>query len=886
VVKNKNGLLLGGAALLGATSLWLLAFPDDAAFRGLSSWPFVFRQGVFGLLALALAWGIGRFSLHRQLLQYWYLPPVLMLLIMIAAPITAAAALGRFVCGYGWWTRSIGVIAAFAAQIGGLVFALPRCRKGRRGGTVALAAVLIFTITVPLFFLQLFGELFIFTGTFVFACTAVLTGRKRIFSLLAAGISLAGTVFFLMLSSPARTVRIVAFLDPERHAADSAWQLVQAFASICSGGWIGGAENLPRIPEWHTDFIFARLCAEGGLIGGFSILLLAAALALAVWRIVRRQSDPQARTLAAGCAAPLMLYPLLHLLVNTGLFPTKGIYFPFLSYGPLMMLFCGVFLGLLISLAREDSSGSADRIAMLPVVLTVFLLAVIAIRLMLLMLNPPSSVEYIRAKQQERIERQQAEQKRWIRGRILDCNGSVLAQNGTNFILCADPSMLADSTETNRIADVARLAGLDEGYIRQRIADRNRRYVRLRKYLPAETAQDIKRMYTSGFFLDKEPARDYPIDTPLAHLVGIVHLRETGLIGAGGLEMVSDSVLDDGQDVTLTLYAELQTAVQRIAETAADEAQSKQVQIIVMNPETGAIRAAVQVPAVHGENSATAEAGSLNWRAVIDVFEPGGLIMPLVVASALESGVITSDARIDCENGTWDYFGFPLRDAAPFGNLTPEEILIRSSNIGMAKIGLMMGKQSLYDSLLKWRLTKKCSVGGFGGAPTGLLDPPARWSELEITRIPIGHSCAFSLLQIVRAYTAFFNDGKMVEPYLIETGTPADATPVLKPETATVVRNMLASVVENGTGQAARLDGVPMFGKTAVIQKLTPDNRGYSSDKVQTAVMGGFEKEGIPVLIAVWLDEPEREAKFNPAPQVFRKVASALLTVGGTGCTH
>lgn len=876
-MKTKNWILLAAAATLLGVSFWVLMadYPSEITGRAvlMNSSAVIARQGIGSFLALLLAFGIGQFLPARQITRFWWLPLVLFGLLPVVMAISVWAGMDRIVCGTHWWQRSSGLIVTVLALISGLSFALPRFACGKRGGIPALAGVLLFVLVLPLWFLGGFPTLFLLLAMLCLCLWISVRGSRLWISLGGSAILFSGTVAAYFLLNPRSMERMERVLG--RHEN---FQLLMSMFSINSGGLTGCRGFQPNIPEWHTDFIFGRLCGMGGIFAGLAVLLLTGLLLTLIWQITARRRNPRSRVLAAGCAAALTVQPLFYVAINLGLWPTMSVHFPFLSYGPSLLRLDGILLGILLSLDRETDTEEPvpARWPTTVVILGMWLLLLLfSIRLHTLVFNSPHLSE-MRAKHAIRIKERLIEKTTSIRGRILDTNGRVLAQTAKSFTVCADPRQLVESAGLDRLPELARLIGMEETMLTERITASSRRYMRLLNNVPAETAESIRRMNIQGTFIETAPARDYPADVRLAHMVGYV-LSWEELRGGGGAELIQNKALEKGQDIRLTLDLNLQTAVQQIAESAAVETKASQIQIIVMNPRTGAIRAAAQVPAVHGKNSATADAGSLNWRAVIDVFEPGGLIKPLIVASTLESGVITNDTSIDCENGTWIYCGVPLRDAHPFGKLTPEEILIRSSNIGMAKIGLMLSKQPLYDSLVKWGLSEKCSVGGFGGAPAGLLYPPARWSELEITRIPIGHSCSFSVFQILRAYTAFFNDGGMVEPYLVESGNPVQLRSVLKPETAAAVRDMLAKVVEKGTGQAARIDGVPVFGETAIIQKLTPDNRGYSSDKVQTAFIGGFERNGTPVLVVVWMDEPDLKESKHQAAAVFRNVAAVIM---------
>jgi cell division protein FtsI/penicillin-binding protein 2 len=254
------------------------------------------------------------------------------------------------------------------------------------------------------------------------------------------------------------------------------------------------------------------------------------------------------------------------------------------------------------------------------------------------------------------------------------------------------------------------------------------------------------------------------------------------------------------------------------------------------------------------------------------VFEPGGLLKPLVAAAALERGTITTENRINCEQGVWTYKGLPLRDPSPQGELTPAEILQKSSNIGMAKIGLLLGEGSLYEAVVGWGMTQRCAAG-LNTSELGLLHATNHWSKLEVTRLPIGHSCAVTLLQLLRAYSALFNDGRMVEPTLIAATRTAPGTDwysvsvtkpksVIRPETAAWLRTTLKKDLG---------DGLSTIGQPAIVQKTLANDTGYDPAHVLTAFIGSLDFNGTPHLIAVWLDEPTRDSDPNPAVGVFRK---------------
>ena len=902
----------GCLALLLGLSVWVLAveYPRPYPLEGVLNRPeLAVRQGLLGLMALALAIGLGRFLAIRQVLRLWWVPLPLLGLLLIAIPVTSWAGWASIVKGTAWWHRSPGWIISMLVTISGLMFALPRLvrpavkpgagdcpRASEAPGMAAFAGTLLYAAAWPTLSDYSFVMLFVLFGIIGLSVFAVLQGSRRW-----AGLFVTASIWSLVLTASAlMSSRLVTRLY-SRHVNDY-FQGYQAQSAIHAGGWTGSRIHPPFVPEWNTDFIVSRICNVFGLMGGILLLVLVVLLLTLVWRIVARQSRPESRVLAAGCAAVLTVRTLLHIAINTGLWPLMPMPSPFLSYGPVFLLFDGMVLGVLLALGRDDLEGRTTwksslqegtekefmegralsrpelhpSLSRWPVTLIqvgiVALLVLVTVRLCWLV-NGEHSIRQRRLELLQSIEARLQEKNKPVRGRILDVHGRVLAQHGQRNYVCADPQVLAESPDRHLHADLLRLIGLDAEEFARRTSDTNRRYARLAT-VPTTTAEAVRRMNLRGIFIDSQPSRDYLQETPLTHIAGFVTMDG---MGGSGVEQSRDRQLVAGTDVRITLDAELQAAVQAIAA----ETHAAQVQIVVMNPRTGAVLAAAQVPATHAGDSPSADPLARTWRSNMDVFEPGGLISPLIAAAAFDMGVVKIDTPINTENGVWTVHGIPLRDPQPYTEMTPAEILIKGCNIGMAKIGVGMGTNALHEAMVHWGFNAPAATC-IPGAGSGTLHPPGRWDGIAITRLPIGHGMACTLMQLMRAYTAFFNDGRMVEPYIIEDGKRGGASARPSPVSAgaaALVRGMLERVVVEGTGQAAALEGVAVFGKTAVVQKAI--SGGYAEDRFQTAFIGGFERDGSePVLIAVWLDEPVRDGESNPAVAVFKTVAERMVHGG------
>lgn len=352
-------LLLPAVLLLGAGILLFWLTPPEGRWSDFYRVQWIGRQAACGVLALALAWGMGRYRLHRPFLRHWYVFPALLLLVMIAAPVSAWAGRAVMVNGRGWWTRAVGQGTYLLALIFAVAATLPRYAAEKRGGAWAVAGVLVFSAIVPIAFLKdsaAFLSAFAVLGL-AGCCTMMSTPRRRHLLLAILGVfSLAALAWIATNQANERLARAL------NQPTDANFQIGQAWRAIRAGGVIGGGPSV-WIPEWHTDFLFARLCNAGGAMAGIVALLVAGLLLVSAWRITGRQTDLRSRVLAVGCATALTAPALLHVAVNLGLFPTTAVHFPFFSYAPRLLLLDGVLAGLLISLGREAPQES-QRVTM------------------------------------------------------------------------------------------------------------------------------------------------------------------------------------------------------------------------------------------------------------------------------------------------------------------------------------------------------------------------------------------------------------------------------------------------------------------------------------------------------------------------------------------
>lgn len=389
------------------------------------------------------------------------------------------------------------------------------------------------------------------------------------------------------------------------------------------------------------------------------------------------------------------------------------------------------------------------------------------------------------------------------------------------------------------------------------------------------------------------------VRTELSGLDGLERALDSKLNGVGGwreLEMGgrgSELVMNrqreveaqDGLNAVLTLDA----AMQHILETELAQIMAKYNPVgtsgIVIRPRTGEILAMGSCPTYDPNQPGKSPIASLKNRMTVDSYEPGSTFKIVSIGAALNEGLAKLGEPVDCERGLWTYKGKPLHDHERYGVLSVEEVMMKSSNIGSAKIGLRLGDQGLFNYLTAFGFGERTGVM-LPGESRGILIPVKKWDGITGSRVSIGHSAAATPLQMAMAMAAIANGGKLMRPLLVDRledaeghavvkNHPQMVRQVFKPEVAKQVVEALKRVVStDGTAEKARLGYYTAAGKTGTAQKL--ENGQYSHDKYFSSFIGFFPADNPELLIYVCVDEPEKSKGFyggQVAAPAFKNIA-------------
>ncbi|MDP8237103.1 MAG: penicillin-binding protein 2 [Candidatus Erginobacter occultus] len=498
------------------------------------------------------------------------------------------------------------------------------------------------------------------------------------------------------------------------------------------------------------------------------------------------------------------------------------------------------------------------------------------------------------------------------RGTIYDSRGNMLAASIPCYSLYAVPREIPPE-RIDEIADLLfPVIDTDLEQIRSRLTG-ERWFVWLKRQLSEEESERIRRLALPGIGLKEDLKRVYPKGNLLSQVLGFTDPDGNGLEGLewkfdrqlrgspGWLLTEKDGArrevawhrshsLDplDGCDIHLTVDEVIQSFAEEALERVYRQYGAAWASLLVMEPSTGKILALANRPTFDPNVYPLSTAEERRNRTITDPIEPGSTFKVFPAAAALEAGLVARDTEFYCEEGAYWIGGRPLRDSSPHGILRFDEILQKSSNIGMAKVGMIMGRDNLYQSLVRFGIGRNSGIELPGEAP-GTLRHPRDWSGLSLRSITMGHEVSMTALGLLTAFSALGNGGVLVQPRIVDrveapTGEVLYRYPVrekgrvVSEETAREMLDILSQVsVEGGTGRRAAIKGFPVAGKTGTAQKLSPEG-GYSHSLYRALYMGLVPASRPRLAILVVVDEPRPEyyGGVVSAP-VFKEVGERII---------
>lgn len=485
------------------------------------------------------------------------------------------------------------------------------------------------------------------------------------------------------------------------------------------------------------------------------------------------------------------------------------------------------------------------------------------------------------------------------RGKIYDRNGVVLADNLTTTSLVLIPNQIKDKKDTaQKLADILKV-DYDAMYKHvskktsiERVHPEGRR-------LSYEIADQISALKIDGVYLVKESKRNYPFDTYMSHTLGFVGIDNQGLSGLelmyneyltgtyGSIKYFSDAKgnkLDvsevyekpqDGVNLTLTVNHKIQSSIERELDNAMKKYNPDQAIALAMDPKTGEILAISSRPNFSPSHYQEYSIEEINRNLPIwSTYEPGSTFKIITLAASLQEKTVdlekehfhdggsirVENARIKC----WKHGGH--------GDQTFLQVVENSCNPGFVVLGQRLGKEKLFNYIHKFGFGQKTGID-LNGEGSGILFKMDQVGPVELATTAFGQGVSVTPIQQITAVSAAINGGTLYKPYIVKSLNEPETNTVVKEnkkqkvrqviskETSKEVRETLESVVTNGTGRTAFIDGYRVGGKTGTAQKVK-DGR-YMVGNYTVSFMGFMPANDPQIVVYIAIDNAKGVTQFG-----------------------
>lgn len=462
------------------------------------------------------------------------------------------------------------------------------------------------------------------------------------------------------------------------------------------------------------------------------------------------------------------------------------------------------------------------------------------------------------------------------RADITDRNGRILATNLQTFSLYAHPQDMVDPVfaagELVKIFPELKLDKL--------LADFSgaRKFLWIRRQISPEQMQAVHDIGSTGLLFGPREMRLYPNGAIAAHILGGASYGREGVasaevIGVAGVEREFDELLRDpareGEPLALSIDLTVQAAAEEVLAGGMSIMNAKGAASVLMDLHSGEIISMVSLPDFDPNNrphvltTGDQSDSPLFNRAVQGVYELGSVFKIFAVAQALELGLINPDTMIDTK-GPLQWGRFKIRDFRNYGaQLSAMDVIVKSSNVGTARIAMEIGAERQQDFLTSLGFTKATPVE-LSEAPSGAPLLPRNWSEISTMTISYGHGLSSSPLHLAAGYASLLNGGTRVEPTLIRRATLQNGPRVVSEAVSTQARDMLRQVVVRGTASFGEVAGYEVGGKTGTADKPKENGGGYYDDKVITTFASVFPANDPKYILIVTFDEPSENSGAEP----------------------
>jgi len=519
-----------------------------------------------------------------------------------------------------------------------------------------------------------------------------------------------------------------------------------------------------------------------------------------------------------------------------------------------------------------------------------------------------------------------------VRGSILDRRGTELAVSTRVSSVVAHPAQIRNVDRLSR--ELAPIMGFKTRDLKE-VLTRARPFVWVKRHLTPEreaaflawqakaeqkarAAKQTGRRDTDAVYLIPEARRYYPQLSLAGSVLGFCNIDGQGLEGLefqcnqelygkpkqfwkmvdarGHIVVTGEKAWDPevmGNNLVLTLDRTLQYIAEKELARGVEKFHAAGGLALVVQPQTGEILAMAQLPSIDPNRQGQYSEEARRNRSLTDCLEPGSTYKIFIAASALDAHVVKPTDKFHCENGVWYLGGNEvIHDVHPYGTLTVQQVIQKSSNIGAAKIASKTGGPRLDHYLRDFGFGRKTGIQ-FPGETAGMLkNLRLTRSAIDRATLAFGQGVSVTALQMTMALAAMGNGGVLMEPHLVKEVVnpygkkikefqPRPIRRVLSQETAQQMLAIMETVTQpGGTAKVAAPEGFTVAGKTGTAQKLV--GRAYSHSKFNALFLGLIPADKPVLAITVIVDEPKGAIYGGVvAAPIFREIAAQSLRVLG-----
>jgi cell division protein FtsI (penicillin-binding protein 3) len=494
------------------------------------------------------------------------------------------------------------------------------------------------------------------------------------------------------------------------------------------------------------------------------------------------------------------------------------------------------------------------------------------------------------------------------RGEIFDRNGRLLAYSVDADTIYAVPTEIIDPAKTaSALCDALDdCTNKSREELKERLSSQ-RAFVYVKRRATPMQAKRVLGLDLDGVGFRKESKRFYPNRELAANLLGYVGVDNVGLAGIeatydktvrgreGKLLVQTDarrhvfSRLERsptaGASIELTIDEQLQFIAEREVRAGVQAARADAGTAVVMDPHTGDILAMASWPTFNPNDYTAAPEAARRNRAVQDLYEPGSTFKLVTASAAIEEGVIKPSDVVDVSAGLIRFGGRVIDDMHRYDQLTFEDVIVKSSNVGAIKVGLKLGAERMGLYVRRFGFGRPSSPD-FPSESPGIVWEPSRLNDSALASVSMGYQVGVTPLQMAAAASVIANGGTLYEPHVVRAIVKGSVRTVVRPkavrrailpETAATLTTIMEQVVIDGTAKAARLVSYNVAGKTGTADKLV---NGRYSPYQQNVSFVGFVPSRNPVLtVLVMVDSPRVGGDTGGAiaAPIFKRIADASL---------